>query len=216
MANLLTEKDVVLLVKRYEEGPKGLMDKALIITSITLGLEMIEITDLDINHVLSPAGKLRKHWEMPSSVAYNGHRRSVDFQHPALIKVLTDHIESLAADGDPNGVPGEFLGLDPSRPVFTNKRGERFGVTKRGDGRGTATGLRTYVQDMINRSHLKGSGVTPASFRRTWIIEHSRNGMKPRDLMGASGIRSVSTLSRLIYNDPVTAMDKMKSMYSKV
>lgn len=216
MARSFEERHVIELVKRHGEGNQGLMNKVLIMGGLGWGLEMNELTDLQVRHVLHPNGKLKREWLLPKDMSANGHPRSINTNNEVLISVLNEYLDQMAAEGDSEGVHGEYRSIKPTRLVFTNAAGERLGMQKRGKTRGTATGLRNHFQRLIDRSSLKGGGFTPASLRKTWALNMHRSGADIRTIMAAAGMRSVQAAKNLVYDDAETVKARMTTMYRKM
>lgn len=213
---VLSEKEIQRLIDSNNYGDYAERNVAVLVGALYWGLLPIELSKLELGHVMHPNGDFYSVWVLPDYVSYNGIPREL---HTA------DHIlpvfERYVAWRRERSVGVSNLtshrGLSPDTAFYRNDKGLPFAVT------GSERNGKTYYQPrsmtetlkrMIAKSSLQG--VTPTTLRDSWIRQMWNLGCRHSELMAVSGIQSKSTLDRKLRPDEVELEAIFKAIYGRV
>lgn len=213
---ILTEKDVQELVVSNSYGEFGRRNIAILMGALYWGLQPIELSRIELGHLMHPNGEFYRIWVLPDYVSYNGIARELQTADHVL-NVFENYIIWRQEKSIGTSNLSSHRGLSPDTAFFRNDRGEPFAVTgseREGKTYYQPRSMTEIIKRMISRTSLQG--VTPSTLRDSWIKQMWDLGCKHADLMSISGIQSKSTLDRKIRPTEHELEDVFKSIYGRV
>lgn len=213
---LLTEKDVQELVTASSYGEYAPRNVGLLMGGLYWGLQPIELSKLELGHVMHQNGEFFRVWVLPAHIAYNGIARELQTADH-ILEVFERYVEWRVERSIGVSNLSSYRGLSPDTELYRNDRGEPFAVT------GSERSGKTYYQprsmtEMLKRMIARTSlqGVTPGTLRDSWIKQMHDLGCRYSDLQAITGIRSKTTLDRKLRPTEHELEQVFKSAFSRV
>lgn len=214
---VLEVDDLRALLKSNSEGEMGPRNQAAIACAALWGVTAGELSLLEVEHVMNPNGRLKKKWELPADVAFNGHARTLFTEHTRLIEILDEYLNWRVERGWGAKEHSRFRGLDPKSKLLLNDHGQAFSFTTRVvgvSGGKQPTAMNLLFRKLITQSGI--DGVTYGTFRKSFMIELMRFGLTIRNIMAVTGIRDYESVSKVVRADPSKVSKAVGVLYEKL
>lgn len=173
-------------------------DAAILHAALYWGFTTTELSQLQLQTVMSRDGDWQRRFKLPARYAFNGEARSAWLLDAGFTKQLDAWIEFRQQNDWRTGKPDSFRGLDGRAPLFLNNRGQDFAMTPRNAGSSDLlpTGLNRLLRELLDVAGLRDH--SPLDFRDTYILRLWDMGLTKQDIMMLTGIRRSETINRKI------------------
>lgn len=167
------------------------------------GLRELEIALLPTRAFINVNGTLNELIDIPESIAHKGKPRTVIII-PELQCLIEQYIILLKKSGI-NTHPSEtFQGLAPDSVFIRSVSFEPYKIQCRGKTSRTerivSQELNSHMDSLIDKSGLKGVGITRKSLLRRFVIEMYLREISPKDIAYISGMGESSVAQTLMMN----------------
>lgn len=212
---LLNVVDVQELINQNGAPPNGVRDGALLIGALNWGLTMSEMSLLSLEDVMDKHGEFYRIWTLPESVAYNGVARELHTEDH-LLAFLEPYMNWWITHDFQHCNLSWFRHRDPKSPFFLNDSGEGYAMSLRAKGSSDyqPRSMNAKFKKMISKTRLQG--VTPSTFRDSWIKAMYDAGCGYSDLQAVSGIKSKATLDKKVRPSEQELEAVFKSIFNRV
>lgn len=190
-AQVLTEKDIKLILKVIEAGNHAKRNSTIIILSHYLGLRSKELASLKIGDVLEQ-NAIKKVLRLIAAYTKGSKHRDISLENKVVIKVLQEYIATRRIED------GITFNLDA--PLFRSQKGTAF----------SANAMVRVIGDLY-----KSAGFNDASShsgRRSLITNLAYKGIDLNSIRQIAGHSSISTTQRYINDNPLLMADILKSI----
>ncbi|TYK74143.1 site-specific integrase [Comamonas sp. Z1] len=181
-------------------------DKALLLTLYGTALAVTELACLTVADYLMPTGEIHEKSRVRAEIAHNGVPRPLYWTNKRVSTALDEYLAWRVKHK--HGVTvkhGAYRGLDPSSAVFLTEAGAAYGLTEKVLVSGALSYSCNALTAYISRLHANAGieGGSAQSARRTFATKLRRLGYDYRHLAEILGVKSVTTVKRLVEADPV-------------
>lgn len=141
---------------------------------------------------------------MREEVAHNGVLRPLYWTNTRVCVALDEYLSWRAKHKH-----GAYRGLDPESAVFLTEQGAAYALTQKVLASGAVSYSCNALSTCISRLHANAGleGCSAQSARRTFATKLYRKGHDYRHLAEILGVKSVTTVKRLVEADPVDLGD---------
>ncbi|RWX52855.1 tyrosine-type recombinase/integrase [Photobacterium chitinilyticum] len=212
---ILETDDVQELVNQNSAPPNGKRDCCLIMSALLWGLTMSEMSLLSLEDVMGKHGVFYRIWTLPASIAYNGIARELRTEDH-LLMFLEPYMDWVVKHKFQRSNLHTYRQRKPESPFFLNDSGEGYAMSPRVKGGSDyqPRSMNDKFRKMVAKTSLQG--VTPTTFRDSWVKAMYEAGCGYSDLQAVSGIRSKATLSKKVKPTERDLEAVFKTVYNRV
>lgn len=173
-------------------------------------MAVTELACLSVADYLMPDGTVRVKSRVREEVAHNGVPRPLYWTNTRVCAALDEYLSWRVKHK--HGVTvkhGAYRGLDPESAVFLTEQGAAYALTQKVLASGAVSYSCNALSTCISRLHANAGleGCSAQSARRTFATKLYRKGHDYRHLAEILGVKSVTTVKRLVEADPVDLGD---------
>lgn len=185
-------------------------DKALLLTLYGTALGVTELACLTVADYLNANGTVREKSRVREDVAHNGVPRPLYWTNHRVCAAMDEYFAWRAASRQGVTVKhGAYRSLDPASAIFLTEAGAAYGLVEKTLPSGAVSYSCNALGAYISRLHANAGieGGSAQSARRTFATKLHRKGYDYRHLAEILGVKSVTTVKRLVESDPVDLGD---------
>ncbi|RGE41374.1 site-specific integrase [Comamonas testosteroni] len=185
-------------------------DKALLLTLYGTALGVTELACLTVADYLKPDGSVLEKSRVREEVAHNGVPRPLFWTNSRVCEALDEYLAwRLKRKHGITVKHGAYRGLDPRSAIFLTEAGVAYGLTEKPLPSGalsySCNALGAYISRLHSNAGIEGGSAQSA--RRTFATKLYRKGHDYRHLAEILGVKSVTTVKRLVDADPIDLAD---------
>jgi len=198
---LLSEKDVLNVIKMNDKPPFAKRNKALVLGAVGWFLTPFEQTELTVKTVMNSDGTWKKEIELPKSITHNGIERTVVTGKPIEL-CMQQYVDWLKANNINESGLHSYQGLDPESALFVSDKYEKYALSprKKGEAGTQPIALNNKLNNLLETAGVEGGKAM--TLRDSGIKIAYDKGAKVRDLLAVTGIRTLTSLmSRIRHSE---------------